>query len=106
MILIGDRVKDLRIARKISQKELAQMLQVTPAAICNMESNSRQPSLAMLLKLSNFFHVSIDYILDNEPSLDIISTQGLTRSQVQIVNNLIQTFLRENSNDNVDVHIQ
>lgn len=106
MILIGEKVKDLRAARKLSQKELAQILQVTPAAICNMELNSRQPSLAMLLKLSNVFHVSVDYLLGNEPSLDTIKTQGLTRTQVQIINNLIQTFLRENSNDNVDIHIQ
>lgn len=106
MVLIGDRVKDLRTSRKISQKELAQMLHVTPAAVCNMELNSRQPSLSMLLKLSNVFHVSVDYLLGNEPSLDTISTQGLTRTQVQIINNLIQTFLRENSSDGLDIHIQ
>lgn len=97
MILIGERIKDLRISRKFSQKELAQILNVSPAAICNIESNSRQPSIAMLLKISNIFHVSVDYLLSNQPTTDYISTKGLTESQIQIINNLIQAFHSENS---------
>lgn len=101
MILIGERIKDLRTSRKFSQKELAQILHVSPAAICNIESNSRQPSLSMLLKLSNTFHVSIDYLLNNQPMLDYISTKGLTDSQIQIVNTLIQSFHNENEQSEI-----
>ncbi len=96
MILIGERIKGLRTSRKLNQKELAQILQVSPAAVCNMESDSRQPSLTMLLKLSSIFHVSTDYLLDNQPSLDYISTKGLTSAQIQIIHHLVQSFLAEN----------
>ena len=97
MILVGERIKVLRTSRKYSQKELAQILNVSPAAICNIESNSRQPSLTMLLKLSGTFHVSVDYLLNNQPVSDYISTKGLSESQVQVLNNLIQAFHSENS---------
>ncbi len=97
MVLIGERIKTLRISRKLSQKELARILQVSPAAVCNIETDTRQPSLSMLIKLSNTFHVSVDYLLGNQPSLDYISTRGLTGSQIQIVNNLIQAMLSENA---------
>ncbi|MDE7312904.1 MAG: helix-turn-helix domain-containing protein [Eubacterium sp.] len=97
MILVGERIKDLRTSRKFSQKELAQILNVSPAAICNIESNSRQPSIAMLLKLSNTFHVSVDYLLNNQPVSDYVSTKGLSESQIQILNNLIQAFHNENT---------
>lgn len=101
MILMGERIKELRISRKFSQKELAEILSVSPAAICNIESNARQPSLTMLLKLSNTFHVSVDYLLDNQPMSDYISTKGLSNYQKQIINNLIQTFHNENTHEEI-----
>ena len=96
MLLLGERIKELRMSRKYSQKELARILQVSAAAVCNMESNLRQPSLLMLLKISSVFHVSVDYLLDNQPESGYFSTMGLSESQIRVVNYLIQAFHNEN----------
>ena len=96
MLLLGERIKELRMSRKYSQKELARILQVSAAAVCNMESNLRQPSLLMLLKISSVFHVSVDYLLDNQPESGYFSTRGLSESQIRVVNYMIQAFHNEN----------
>lgn len=61
--MIGDTIKELRDEKDIKQKELALYLGVSPSTIGMYEQNRRTPDSEMILKLSDFFNVSTDYLL-------------------------------------------
>ena len=48
---------------KLSQKELADILQVKQATISNWEKGTREPSIKEILKIKQYFKVSTDYLL-------------------------------------------
>lgn len=62
--MLGNKIKQLRSERGITQGELAKVLGVSASTIGMYEQNRREPDIATLNKLSKYFHVSIDYLLD------------------------------------------
>ncbi len=91
MLKFGDRLKSLRKQKNLTQEQLAKRLWVTKSIISAYESNSRFPSLDMLVKLSYTFNVSTDYLLgvNKKQFLDI---SELTDQQVNILMNIIEEF--------------
>lgn len=65
MVEIGAKIKELREAKKMSQKDLADYLNVTPQAVSKWERNKSYPDLDMLVRLSNYFQISTDELLGN-----------------------------------------
>lgn len=59
------RLKTLRTQMNLSQKDVAEFLGITQQAYANYERQARQADYETLGKLSNFFNVSIDYLLGN-----------------------------------------
>lgn len=59
--LVG--LKKLRKERGITQLKLAMDLSISREALSYYETGSRNPDLQMLLILSDYFHVSIDYLI-------------------------------------------
>ena len=59
------KLKELRESKDLSQKELGDLLNVGQRSISRYENGVADPDLDTLCKLSKFFHVSIDYILEN-----------------------------------------
>jgi transcriptional regulator with XRE-family HTH domain len=57
---IGDRIRETRVGKALSQAELARMLDVTPSALCQIENNQVHPSLPLLLDLSHTLGCSLD----------------------------------------------
>ena len=60
---LNENIKQLRLARNLSQVDLAKALGVTKQSISNWENNNIQPSIDMLIRLAQFFSVSTDCIL-------------------------------------------
>ncbi len=60
---LGQRIRKLRIAKHLTQKELARKLFVTDKAISKWEGNRGDPSLQLLVALSEIFEISIDELL-------------------------------------------
>lgn len=65
------RLKALRESLNMSQKELATALSVTQGTVGNWESGSREPSFDTLVKLSDYFNCSTDYLLGRTDDPDI-----------------------------------
>lgn len=59
---LGSRLKNLRIENNLSQKELADILNVHKGSISNWEIDSRFPSEKVMYSICDFFNVSIDYL--------------------------------------------
>lgn len=58
-----NRIKDLREDNDITQKELAEKLNIAKSTLSGYENETSEPSFAILFKIADFFNVSIDYIL-------------------------------------------
>jgi transcriptional regulator with XRE-family HTH domain len=63
MATFADRLKELRKARGLSQKALAQSVGMSDTGIQNYELETRTPNADVVIKLSDFFGVSADYLL-------------------------------------------
>ena len=62
----GDRLKELRLNQKITQKQLGTMLNQTSHTTVNYyEKNKANPSAEVLQKLARIFNTSTDYLLGN-----------------------------------------
>lgn len=66
---IGKRLRMLREDLGLKQESLADLLNVNRASISLYESNKRKPSQKILMKYSEIFDVSTDYILGNSRNL-------------------------------------
>ena len=62
---LGEKIRKLRIAAKLTQMEFAEMCGVTTQAIQKWENGSYSPSLEKLVLLSKHFHVSLDELVMN-----------------------------------------
>ena len=58
-----NRIKQLREEKKWTQLELSQKMNCAMSSIAMYENETRNPSLEVLVKLSEIFNCSIDYIL-------------------------------------------
>ena len=59
-----NRIRELRKREKMTQKELADYLQIADSTLSYWEMGKFEPNNESLRKLSRFFRVPIDYILD------------------------------------------
>ena len=56
-------LREIRKKKKLNQQRVALDLNITREALSHYENGRRGPSLAMLVKLSEYFDVSIDYLI-------------------------------------------
>ncbi len=64
MKMIGLRA--IRKAKGYSQLKVAMDLSISREALSYYENGLRSPDIAMLLKLSDYFDVSVDYLIKGE----------------------------------------
>jgi len=57
------KLKELRKENRISQKELADVLTVSPATISRYEQETISPTEENIVKVAIYFNVSADYLL-------------------------------------------
>ena len=62
MKAFGERLKELRQAKGLTQRQLADVLSVIGNAVHCWESDKQEPSMTTLVKLSEYFEVSLDYL--------------------------------------------
>lgn len=58
-----DILKSLRKEKRLTQKEVAHELNVSPDSIYNWERGRSEPSIDDLINLADFFNVTIDYLV-------------------------------------------
>ena len=59
---IGQRMKELREASHLSQAEIAKICDSSQASVAKAENGKIAPSLKLLLKMADYFDVSMDYL--------------------------------------------
>ena len=58
------RLRELREQKKLSQQRLAIELNVAQNSISRYETGEHEADYAMLIKIADYFNVSIDYLLE------------------------------------------
>lgn len=57
------RLKELRTEKNLSQNDLAKLLNMSKMAISHWESGHSEPSIPQLILLSEYFGVTVDYLI-------------------------------------------
>jgi|GEM_PF-293404 len=72
----NERIKSLREREKLTQKQIAEILDISKSAYVKYERGEREPRYGILLALSQYFDVTVDYILgksnEENPYVDTI----------------------------------
>lgn len=96
----GEVLKTLRKGRGMTQSELGSKIGLSKAVISKYETGLGYPSFDVLIRISQFFGVSTDYMLGvaGTKALDI---SGLTESQADAVHRLVAELRVANSGSSV-----
>lgn len=106
------RLTQLRENKDLSKKQLAQILHVSDSCISQYEKGSSMPGYDTLLSISQYFGVSIDYLLGNPSKTSTFPLDGefcsnidyytflthcskLSPSKRQVLLSIINAFLEE-----------
>lgn len=87
--MIGKKINFLRKENSISAKTLADKLNTSVSLIYEWEHNRCNPAIEELIKLADFFDVTIDYLVDREDDLGNVKKQDvLSEEDKDILNQL------------------
>lgn len=82
--MIYNKIRELREDNDLSQKEIAKILSCTQTAYSNWEIGKRIVPIEVLLKLADYYNVTVDYLLGREEKKTIQS-----HNQIKGNNNII-----------------
>jgi len=92
---MGDRLKELRIQRSLSQEAVARTIGITRSAYSHYEINNRQPVYETLSKLAAFFQVSTDFIIDGDRRTIEPSVTAETQEILRLLSSMDQDKRKE-----------
>ena len=89
------RWKQLRLDKQLRQEQVARLVGVSKGAISAYETDIRQPSYDVLIRLANLYRVSVDYLLGrtDDRTLDI---SGLTTHEAAMISELVASMTMKN----------
>ena len=79
------RLIDLRESKDLRQNELAEAVGIQPNNISKYEKGISQPTIATLIKFSEFFSVSMDYLLGISSIKNPYSADKFTPKEAEII---------------------
>ena len=89
--MLGQRIFELRAHLGWSQVELSRRLRVSKQTVSNWENDNIQPSIEMLVRLSQIFGVTTDYLLGLE-DVPRLNVEGLPQNFVAHLTLLIEDY--------------
>lgn len=85
--MLGDKIKLYRENKKMTQNEIANILDVSPATVSKYESGALEPNIESLKRLAETFNITIDELLkEEEDTFDIskINVLDILREQKEM----------------------
>lgn len=81
--MLGDKIKKLRTNANMSQKELADVLGIALSTVGMYERNNRILPIDNLIKIAQYFDVSIDELLDQEKKSSAVSVSPIFMERLE-----------------------
>lgn len=87
----GKNLRRLRIENKLTQRQLAEKMNMSKSSISYYESGNKMPSPDVLTKFSQYFEVSIDVLMGTNKPLygQSIDVSGLTATEIEAIKNIV-----------------
>lgn len=80
---LDQKLKSLRIEHKMTQNNVASYLHVARSTIAGYETKNRQPSHEKLTALAELFHVSVDFLINDN---DLVETScHVTQDELALI---------------------
>ena len=96
MLMIGDRVKDLRKEKKISLSELAEKAGVAKSYVSSLERNLQQnPSIQFLEKIAPVLGVTVNSLLDPDNKHTNIDTEWVNLAKAAMDSGISKDQFKE-----------
>ncbi|MBO6140458.1 MAG: helix-turn-helix transcriptional regulator [Ruminococcus sp.] len=94
---LPQKLRELRLKNRLSQKQVAERLGISPSIISGYETGERTPSTEVIVCFSYLFNVTTDYLLGRQTDRShyILDTKGLTDEQLQAIQALINTIKKQ-----------
>ena len=90
----GRKLKELRMSAGLTQAQLGEMIGVTKSVISFYELQERSPSPDVLIKMSQVFHVSTDYLLGLSAK-ETTDITGLDKDDIAIIRTMAERLRRD-----------
>lgn len=81
----GKRIKELRIEKNLLQEKLAGYLNVSQQTVSKIETGTSDNPYDLLIKLADFFKVSIDYIYGRTEIRDMLTEEKIMNEYNEII---------------------
>lgn len=82
------RLKEFRILKGLTRKEVAENLNITVNSIEKYENGKAEPSIANLIKLARLFNVSVDTLIGNDA--EIVDLTVLDSDRKMIIKKVVK----------------
>ena len=79
----GEKLKKLRLGQKLTQQQLADRIGVAKSVVSYYESGDRYPSYDVLIRISEIFHTTTDYLLGVAKE-SVIDVTGLSDEDIAV----------------------
>lgn len=94
---LGETIRSARMRKGLTQEALAELLNITPIHLKNMESARRKPSVPLLFEMMKLLDFSVDaLVFPDQDSGGSIHTTGLTAEEQEAVERLVDVMRRNN----------
>ncbi|MFC4618370.1 helix-turn-helix domain-containing protein [Camelliibacillus cellulosilyticus] len=96
---LGGRIKHLRERKSLSQKKLAEQLQISNVQLSRYEADKRTPDPAMVAQIATFFDVTTDYLLGKTDAIHEERHGYLNKEDIELIDSIkkvdgLETFIR------------
>ena len=68
---IGNKIKEYRELNKMTQKDIAEILEVEPGTVSKYESGTIEPNIESLKRLAETFNITVDELINDKEKFDI-----------------------------------
>lgn len=86
-------LKNLREIKGISQRELGRQLNIAGTMISRYERGEAEPNIPTLIKMAEFFGVSVDTLIGHDAN--IVDLQTVSKNQKYIIEKVVNTLSDE-----------
>ena len=96
---LGQKIKEQRIKKGLTQQEFAELLYVSDKTISSYECNRTVPDINMLFKISNILDINLYNLIDNNfNSLDNLEIEVKLKVNISDFNRIKCIIKNQNSN--------
>lgn len=82
------KIRDFRLKLGLSQREVSEKLNIPQTTLFSYETDTNEPNIQTLIKLADFYHVSLDELVGREA--DTINLKYLNENEAYLIRKILK----------------